>query len=61
MTFLENLEPLLLAAQKYADLSELSSNADPTHKPGTTAIEQKEAEQALLEAAIEFAKWGKQQ
>jgi len=59
MTFLEKLEPLLRAAEKYAELSELRSDLPPARKLGTIVLEQKEAETALLKAAIEFAKWGK--
>ena len=62
MTFTGALAPLMIAAEKYAALSEIHPTHNiPTRKLGCVIQEQKEAEIALLKAAIEFAKWGKSQ
>ncbi len=53
MTFLENLEPLVLAAEKYAELTQTVMFDENQQNA------QREAELALLRAAIEFSKWGK--
>jgi hypothetical protein len=53
MTFMENLEPLLNAAAKYAELSELSDKNPTPH----TIMLQSDAAKELLKAAIEYAKW----
>jgi hypothetical protein len=60
MTFLENLEPLLWAAEQYAGLTYRREHYQKDLGTfGDLVIEQNEAAQALLAAAIEFAKWSK--
>jgi len=54
MTLLESFNRLAMAAERYAELSELCPGHPPAPKLGTVVIEQKKAEIALLEAAIEF-------
>lgn len=61
MTFLENLEPLLKAAEQYAMVSELRegrNGLELSRKPGVIVNLQHEAETELLKAAIEYAEWG---
>jgi len=57
MTFLEALDPLLVAAQEYARLTELREASPPCL--GTIILQQSEAAKALLQAAVEFNKWGR--
>lgn len=57
MTFLENLAPLVNAAEKYANLTQMCE----THSTVETIVNQSDAARELLAAAIEFAKWGKNQ
>jgi hypothetical protein len=62
MTFLENLTPLLMAAEKYAECTlhrEAVNKGIRGFNIADAVITQKIAADALLAAAIEFAKWGK--
>jgi len=67
MTFLETLEPLVHAAERYAQLTEIREQrgaGDFVEKDSGKRITlwtaQKEAADALCAAAIEFSKWGRQ-
>lgn len=53
MTLLESLEPLLKAAEKYAEAAKI-----PKKSPNDI-VRFLEAENELKAAAIEFAKWGR--
>ena len=67
MTFLENLAPLLEAAEKYAELTRQRNAAGQRNAAdypidmtiAELIMDQNEAGRGLLAAAIEFAKWGK--
>jgi hypothetical protein len=66
MTWLKEVTALLQAAEKYAELTNLRKRLEEEGRwsyqdcsIGGTALKQKEAAEALLEAALELANWGK--
>ena len=59
MTFLENLTPLLVAAEKYAEAARAYEDRKKNGCDKSILDARSIASENLQEVAIEYAKWGK--